>query len=175
MSFLAWVTWQSFTCSQCLSLLRSKCPQGLSVESYLWFWNNPPYLLHHRISFWQCFFLQITKRSLAFHSSPKFPVTADHLSFFLPLFSACHFNGFWGKGKFSPFSSSAHGLRLPHPASRGWKGAGDWWQSEGRATCDTAAALSEVCYAPESSLQPSGGPGSIIWDTLTGRNRLSLF
>lgn len=94
---------------------------------------------------------------------------------FLPLFSACHFNGFSGRGKFSPFSSSAHGLPLPHPTSRGWKGAGDQQQSEGRATCDTAAALSEVCCAPESSLQPSGGPGSIIWDTLTGRNRLSLF
>lgn len=32
-----------------------------------------------------------------------------------------------------------------------------------------------MCYTPERSLPPLGGPGSIIWQTLTGRNKLSLF
>ena len=94
---------------------------------------------------------------------------------FLPVFSACCFHDFWGRGKFSPFSPSAHTLLLPHPADRGRNGAGDCQQSKRRAVRVWGAALSAVCYALESSLQPSGGPGSIIWETLTGRNRLSLF
>lgn len=68
-----------------------------TVRALAWWvisvWNNLPYLLQHFISFWYCFFLQITKRSLAFHSFPKFPVTANHC-LFLPLFSACYFKVF---------------------------------------------------------------------------------
>lgn len=94
---------------------------------------------------------------------------------FLPLFSACQFNGFLGRGKFAPFSPSVHGHLLPHRTSWDRKGAADWQPSECRATCGIEAALSALCYAPKSPLQPSGGPGSIIWETLTGRNRLSLF
>lgn len=39
----------------------------------------------------------------------------------------------------------------------------------------TAAAPFCCVLCPESSLRPSGGPGSITCEPLTGRNRLALF
>lgn len=118
---IAWESW----CPLCLGYKAQlpvqpmpffSDPNALRASEWwvISFWNNLPYLFHHCVSFWQCFFLQTTRQILAFTAilnSQSLQATYP----FPPLFSVFHFNGFLGRDKFSPFSPSAHLLPFPHP------------------------------------------------------------
>lgn len=147
-----------------------------SNASELWvvsFWNNLSYLFHHCLSFCQYFFLQTTRRSLA--STAILNSQSLQVTYPFPPWFCVPFQWLLREGKIlsllsiSTWSSSSASFRLRQEESRAprakWALRHVWHRS------------SPFCcvLCPESSLWPSGGPGSITWEPLTGRNRLSLF